>query len=133
LQSYDLQTYTNTEVIAIDQDPLGIQGQVIWENCPSTTLEDLMAHPVTNYEDIPACQQIWARPLADGSWGVAFVNYDSNNNSTVTCDQGCFGSMNLTSATVRDLWAHETLGQFTTFSAEVDVNGGSRTFRFIPA
>lgn len=30
----DLETYTNTEVIAIDQDPLGVQGQPVWSNCP---------------------------------------------------------------------------------------------------
>jgi len=30
----DLATYSNEEVIAIDQDVLGVQGRVVWSNCP---------------------------------------------------------------------------------------------------
>lgn len=30
----DLATYSNAEVIAVDQDPLGVQGEVVWSNCP---------------------------------------------------------------------------------------------------
>jgi hypothetical protein len=32
---------TNAEVIAIDQDPLGIQGTVLYDNCPVRLYEDL--------------------------------------------------------------------------------------------
>jgi alpha-galactosidase len=31
----DLATYSNEEVIAVNQDPLGRQGAVIWSNCPA--------------------------------------------------------------------------------------------------
>jgi len=30
----DLATYSNPEVIAINQDALGRQGEVVWSNCP---------------------------------------------------------------------------------------------------
>mmetsp|Transcript_621 Transcript_621/g.2125 ORF Transcript_621/g.2125 Transcript_621/m.2125 type:complete len:472 (+) Transcript_621:15-1430(+) len=30
----DFETYSNEEVIAINQDPLGVQGTVVWSNCP---------------------------------------------------------------------------------------------------
>jgi len=30
----NLNVYKNTEVIAMDQDPLGIQGSILWEDCP---------------------------------------------------------------------------------------------------
>ena len=45
MQDWDYETYTNTEVVAIDQDPLGVQGTVIWENCQS-------------YSGVPPCQQV---------------------------------------------------------------------------
>eukprot|EP00037_Helgoeca_nana_P030778 m.383854 g.383854 ORF g.383854 m.383854 type:complete len:343 (-) comp28265_c0_seq2:879-1907(-) len=35
LSSWDLATYTNREVIAVDQDLLGVQGEVIYEDCGS--------------------------------------------------------------------------------------------------
>lgn len=30
----DLATYSNPEVIAVSQDPMGVQGEVVWSNCP---------------------------------------------------------------------------------------------------
>ena len=44
-QAFDLETYTNSEVVAIDQDTLGVQGQVIWENCQTLS-------------GVPPCQQV---------------------------------------------------------------------------
>ena len=43
----------NTEVIAVDQDPKGVQGRRIWDEGPL---------------------EIWARPLADGSQAVGLFN-----------------------------------------------------------
>jgi hypothetical protein len=34
MSPHDVETYSNKEVIAVDQDALGIQGQIVWENCP---------------------------------------------------------------------------------------------------
>eukprot|EP00397_Hematodinium_sp_SG-2012_P045760 GEMP01051505.1.p1 GENE.GEMP01051505.1~~GEMP01051505.1.p1 ORF type:complete len:368 (+),score=83.16 GEMP01051505.1:390-1493(+) len=34
LSPWDVETFTNEKVIAIDQDPLGKQGRVLWQNCP---------------------------------------------------------------------------------------------------
>lgn len=34
LPASDLAVYTNEEVIAVNQDPLGRQGNVVWQNCP---------------------------------------------------------------------------------------------------
>jgi len=36
----DLETYLNAEVIAIDQDPLGVQGVPVWSNCPAFAPRD---------------------------------------------------------------------------------------------
>ena len=64
MSAHDLETYTNAEVIAVDQDPLGIQGQIVWENCPLRKRADV--HQNQYYDEIPYCQQAWAKPIRDG-------------------------------------------------------------------
>ena len=59
-ETYSL--YTNTRVLAINQDTLGIQGQRILQDEESG--------------------QVWSKPLADGSYAVVFVN----GNATVQVD-----------------------------------------------
>ena len=102
-------------MIAVNQDVLGIQGTVLWQNCKT-------------YADISACQQIWGRPLADGSWAMCAVNYDVLP-ATITCDGGCFGAMGMLSGAVRDLWAHQDIGNFSTLPIAIGGDGGSRMFR----
>jgi len=83
---------TNAEVIAIDQDPLGVQGTPI---STSTTLE------------------VWSKRLAQPStYAVALLNRtDAAADMTVTWEQLGLASAN---ATVRDLWAKEDLGSLPT-------------------
>jgi len=79
---------TNAEVIAVDQDPLGIQGRPI---SSSTTLE------------------VWSKRLSGNqSYAVILFNRTAAAASiTVT-----WSSLGITSssATVRDLWSHMDLG-----------------------
>lgn len=35
---------------------------------------------------------VWARPLADGSWAVVFLNTGAAT-AKVTCNEACFGAM----------------------------------------
>jgi len=119
MSGYDLETYTNTEIIAVDQDPLGIQSTVIWENCQ-------------NFTGIPACQQIWAKLLSDGSYALCAVNYDVVE-AYINCDETCFGAIGMTAASVRDQWAHEELGVFTNLNITIGANGASRSFRVYSA
>ena len=64
LSQYDLETYSNKEIIAVDQDPLGLQGQIVWENCPPRPRSNIQRRwPLP---PIPSCQQVWARSLQDG-------------------------------------------------------------------
>jgi len=127
MTAYDLETYSNSEVIAVDQDPLGAQGRVLWENCPMTTLED-----ARHLSAIPNCQQVWAKPLSNGSYAVAFVNYDIVGATTV-CGYSCLAEMGMRSASIRDLWAHEDLGTFTTFTVQLAADGASQTYLFTKA
>jgi alpha-galactosidase len=91
---------TNPEVIAIDQDPLGVEGHRVWEEGPL---------------------DIWMKPLADGSKAVGLFNREQSTiNITVNFSQiGIRGR-----ATVRDLWARKDLGVFNgSYSAAVVEHG----------
>lgn len=55
LDEFTMALISNPELIAVDQDPLGKQAWRVQQNRDKLT-------------------EIWARPLADGSWAVAFFN-----------------------------------------------------------
>ncbi len=93
---------TNKEVIAVDQDPLGRQGRRVRKD------GDL---------------EIWARPLADGSRAVILLNR-SGAEKEITANWTDIGYPAHLRATVRDLWQHKDLGQFTgKFSTNVPSHG----------
>jgi alpha-galactosidase len=84
-----LSILTNREVIAVDQDPKGIQGHRVWQQGP---------------------MEIWMKPLADGSKAVGMFNRDEHD-MTITLN---FSDIGITGpAKLRDLWAHQDLGTFT--------------------
>ena len=91
---------TNPEVIAIDQDPLGVEGHRVWEEGPL---------------------EIWIKPLADGSKAVGLFNREQSTiRITVKFSDIGIGER----ATVRDLWARRDLGTFTgSYSADVEHHG----------
>jgi alpha-galactosidase len=95
-------TLTNADVIAVDQDPLGLQGKPI---SASTTLE------------------VWTRRLS-GSQTYAVVLF--NRTSATASMTVTWSSVGLTStsATVRDLWAHSDLGSIASqYTASVPSHG----------
>ncbi|MEP6573030.1 MAG: glycoside hydrolase family 27 protein [Gemmatimonadota bacterium] len=81
----------NREVIAIDQDSLGVQGILVSSGPPEL--------------------QVWARPLADGSRAVALLN----RSSAPAEIRASFRRAGIAtdSATIRDLWRQENLGAFS--------------------
>ena len=96
---------TNDEVIDIDQDELGKVGR-----------------PVVHTGDY----DVWARPLADGSWAVALFNrtWEPRPITAVFKDFGAAGRL-----VVRDVWAQEDLGAFDDrFTTEV-YGHATRLFR----
>ncbi|MGA2363727.1 MAG: glycoside hydrolase family 27 protein [Candidatus Aminicenantales bacterium] len=77
---------TNPEVIAVDQDPLGVQGHVIRKEGDLT---------------------IWAgKPLFDGSQAVLIFN-QGKSPATITAKPANLGLDSETAYYVRDLWGHE--------------------------
>jgi len=81
---------TNEEVIAVDQDSLGVQGRLVQNDPPEL--------------------QVWAKPLADGSTAAVLLN----RASVPTPIAVSFRSLGIKtdSASVRDLWAQEDEGTF---------------------
>lgn len=84
-----LQILTNTEVIQVDQDSAGRQGDRVWSQ---------------------GSLEIWARPLHDGSLAVGLFNRNAGPNE-MTLDLSMFGIQRVTH--VRDLWSHHDLSPFS--------------------
>lgn len=86
LDAYTLETLTNHEVIAINQDPLGLQAKKVKD------LGDL---------------EIYAKPLSDGSWAVSLLN---RNGTTAIMELDWRKDLGLDwrKVTIRDLWKHES-------------------------
>jgi alpha-galactosidase len=93
-----LRILANREVIAVDQDPLGIQG---WRYFDQDGLE------------------IWFKPLAGGDWAMCVLNrggtsreirFDWRNEPVKDDFSGRSTGFETTEYRVRDLWARSDLG-----------------------
>jgi len=93
---------TNPDVIAVDQDSLGVQGMLVREGPPEL--------------------QVWAKPLKGGARALALLNRgDSAAKITARFDRL---GLRTDSATVRDLWARADRGAFRReYAATVPAHG----------
>jgi alpha-galactosidase len=93
---------TNKEVIAVDQDALGRQGE-----------------RVAKHGDL----EVWSKQLKDGSRAVVLLNRGASEQQ-ISANWEDLGYPNALSASVRDLWQHKDLGKFAgKFSASVASHG----------
>jgi alpha-galactosidase len=93
---------TNKEVIAVNQDPLGVQGRRVHRN------GDL---------------EVWAKEMKDGSRAVILFNRSAAE-AGIAASWEDLGYPAHLSASVRDLWDKKDLGKFTgRFSARVPSHG----------
>lgn len=91
---------TNAEVIAVDQDPKGVQGHRVWEE---GTLET------------------WVKPLADGSYAVGLFNR-TEAPFKMSFDFKTLGIEH--PSKLRDLWEHKDLSlSGNSYTAEVPTHG----------
>ncbi|CAF0892860.1 unnamed protein product [Adineta steineri] len=88
-----LEILTNSEVIAVNQDPLGIQGKKIRIDLDHDT-------------------EIWAGPLVDGSKVVITFNRADNTADKILVSFTDLGWNSTTTVNIRDLWLHKDLGEF---------------------
>jgi len=87
-------TLAAPEVIAVNQDSLGVQGDLVYQLGP---------------------MQIWAGPLADGSRVVVVFNRHTPAdvyNSTITVYFNTIGFLPTTTAVVRDLFSRSDIGTY---------------------
>ena len=121
---YTAETYSNEELIEINQDKLGSPAKRIVGN-------DL-AWPCrggpTN------CSNVWGRTLSSNSHALAFVN-NGDKEAKLQCDEACFTKLNISSSVqklaVRDLWAHRDLASMSRpFSFSTLVKGGGSAVAF---
>jgi alpha-galactosidase len=93
---------TAPEVIAVDQDPLGVQGRRVWDRGP---------------------QEVWMKPLSDGSRAVILFNRGTEP-SEITARWEDVGLFPGGPALVRDLWKKADIGTFTgSYKATVEPHG----------
>ncbi len=100
-----LSVLTNTEAIAVDQDPAG--EQATWAG------------------GIQDSAEVWSKPLGYDftTRAVALLNRSTTTSANITCAWTNIG-LQAGTATVRDLWAHTNLGTFTnSFTATVPPEG----------
>jgi alpha-galactosidase len=92
----------NKEVIAVDQDSLGVQGHRVWKD---------------------GDREVWVKPLSGGGKAVVLFNRGEVPAAiTATADQ--LGWPAGVRAKVRDLWAHKDAGRWTgSVSATVEPHG----------
>lgn len=100
LDEFTLNLLTNDEVLAVDQDPLGVQ-----------------ATRVSQRDGL----EVWTKPLVDGTWAVGLFNR-SGKSAEIPAN---FADLKLTgSQNVRDLWRQADLGSFEgRFSSSVASHG----------
>jgi alpha-galactosidase len=95
-----LDILTNPEVIAVDQDPKGVEGHRTWQE---------------------GSLEIWVKPLADGSSAVGLFNRGMGP-MPITVRFQDIGLPD--SVEIRDLWAHKDLGKFDgSYTATVPRHG----------
>ncbi|RDY07029.1 Alpha-galactosidase 3 [Mucuna pruriens] len=96
---------TNKEVIAINQDSLGVQGRKVQAT------------------GIDGCKQVWAGPLSGNRLVVALWNRCSNV-ATITASWEAVGLESGIHVSVRDLWQHKVVtgDAVSSFSARVDIH-----------
>ncbi|MGA2452842.1 MAG: glycoside hydrolase family 27 protein [Solirubrobacteraceae bacterium] len=95
--SASLAAVQNTEVIAIDQDPAGVQGTLL-----STTGNG----------------QVWVKPLVDGSRAVALLNRGAGP-AHIETSASAVGLPSASSYAVRNVWTHDVSSTGGLLSVEV--------------
>jgi len=113
LSDFDLETYTNADVIAIDQDPLGIQGRILWEDCHEDKVRSgndsswswswvrlkikmkclLTPSLCDGRHGIPSvCTQVWGKALKDDSFALAMINFGVLDTG-ISCKKACIENL----------------------------------------
>ncbi|KAL6641243.1 hypothetical protein ACP70R_019424 [Stipagrostis hirtigluma subsp. patula] len=97
-ETYDI--LANKEVIAVNQDPLGVQGKKV---------------------RMEGSNEIWAAPLSGYRTAVVLLNRHATDAAAITAHWDDLGIPDGTAVQARDLWLHETLDARFTDKMTFDV------------
>jgi alpha-galactosidase len=97
INAASLAALQNSEVIAVDQDPAGVQGTLLSSS---------------------ANGQVWVKPLLDGSRAIALLNRSSNA-VRIETSASAVGMPPAPSYSLRNLWTHTSSSTHGSISAEV--------------
>jgi alpha-galactosidase len=101
----------NKEVIAIDQDALGMQGRRVWKDGTS---------------------EVWVKPLSGGAKALLLFNRGTLP-ATIQATADQLGWPRQLRGKIRDLWAHKDTGRWTgSLEATVEPHGVAM-FRLTPS
>lgn len=89
LDGFTLQLLKNHEVLAMHQDPLGIQGRRVYKNI---------------------WQEIWSKPLMNGGLAIGLFNRDDVGEQTLAITRNELGVNPNIRYTIRDLWTQKDIG-----------------------
>jgi len=103
---------TNAEVIALNQDSLGVQGHRVYRSSDNNL-------------------EVYAAPLANGDVGVVLLNRGPAV-ANIIAQYTDIGLPQQATASVRDLWSHSDLGMFKSSVSLSVESHGSRTLRLTP-
>ena len=99
MSAANVRTFSNADVIAVNQDALAVQGRRISGG-------NLSAFNATN---------VWSKPLANGDVAMVFANSDATQARDITCDASCMkaagfdvAAATATSVCATDLWTGNT-------------------------
>jgi len=96
-----LKILRDKDVIAIDQDPLGVQAVQIGNSGPGKT--------------------VWSKQLSTGEYAVGLLNEEDETSADISFDGGMLG---LGSYEVRDVWAKRKMGTYSgVYTASVKPHG----------
>jgi hypothetical protein len=101
LSAASLQTLRNSEVIAIDQDPAGLQGRLL---------------------SAAGAGEVWVKPLAGGSRAVALLNRGSSPMRIAT-SANAIGMPHAAGYRVRNVWTHADTASAGAIAAQVPGDG----------
>jgi len=93
LKKSEVAILTNPEVLAVDQDSLGLQCIML--------------------SGLYSGLQVWAKPLAQSGGRAVVLLNRTNSPSTISVDWNSLGLDPAAKAEVRDLWARKNLGPYT--------------------
>lgn len=75
MSAWDLETYSNTALIALNQDPAGRQAELVLHLCAAPAAPPLGSAAAA----VPPCTQVWLKALSTGEYAMAFVNFTSSS------------------------------------------------------